>query len=309
MHPQLATNWVFRAAIPAIYLVIELAFNYQLTNIAADTVSNETLAGLEFWGRIISGVGLGLLIYRLSLHKLQNRIIPLVVCLIGGILVMWNTQRELTEYLVATALPDDKATSIALSILSADAADGNLKTLQGHSIIRADIKAIEKRAVMALFPAAALHTERRVEQIQQWLQQKPGNQAAYYDYRVNPEHAYKKLIIPPIALGLSILFAILNLSLLISFFIEQFYKKRQLLMRSLIFLSLVIFSIQRSDGLIDSVGYQSSMRAGLWENKPVLAVLVEWAGSAGLAWGSISEFAGEVCLLGYSFRKPQWSPL
>jgi hypothetical protein len=48
-------RWIFGAIVPLIYLVIELGFHYQLINITAETVNDETLSGLEFWGRVISG--------------------------------------------------------------------------------------------------------------------------------------------------------------------------------------------------------------------------------------------------------------
>ena len=66
------SQWIFGALVPLVYLVIELGFHYQLVNITADTVNDDTLSGLEFWGRVISGVGLGLTIYRLSLAKFEK---------------------------------------------------------------------------------------------------------------------------------------------------------------------------------------------------------------------------------------------
>lgn len=309
MHSSFRTNWISGAVVPAIYLALELAFNFQLTNIAANTVSDQTLAGLEFWSRIISGIGLGLLIYRLILNRLTHKVIPLIICLIVGVTLMWNVQRELTEYLVKSALPADKTAAVALSILAADAADGHLKTLKGDSIVGKDINSLERRAVMALFPAAALHSENRTEQIESWLRQKPKAYESHYSYQFDAENAYKNLIIPPIALGLSILFAVLNLALLISYVVERYYKRNPLVLRLLIFSALVILSIQGAEDFISSDGYQKSLRPGLWESKPVLAVLVEWSGSAIPTWGSISEFSSEVLLFGYSFKKPSWSPL
>ena len=91
------SQWILGALIPLVYLVLELGFHYQLINITAETVNDDTLSGLEFWGRVISGVGLGLTIYRLSLAKLTNKLLPLTLCLVGGIIVMWNVQRELTQ--------------------------------------------------------------------------------------------------------------------------------------------------------------------------------------------------------------------
>jgi len=42
------SRWILGALIPLVYLVIELGFHYQLVNITAETVSDETLSGLEF---------------------------------------------------------------------------------------------------------------------------------------------------------------------------------------------------------------------------------------------------------------------
>ena len=67
------SQWIFGALIPLVYLVIELGFHYQLVNITADTVNDGTLSGLEFWGRVISGVGLGLTVYCLSFVNLANK--------------------------------------------------------------------------------------------------------------------------------------------------------------------------------------------------------------------------------------------
>ena len=120
-------RWIFGAIVPLIYLVIELGFHYQLINITAETVNDETLSGLEFWGRVISGFGLGLTIYRLSLAKRANKRLSLLLCLVGGIIVMWNVQRELTQYLIDSADTEDKIASVALSVLATQAAEGGLK--------------------------------------------------------------------------------------------------------------------------------------------------------------------------------------
>lgn len=303
------SNWVLGAFIPALYVIVELAYNYQLTNTAAETVSEETLVGLEFWGRLISGIGLGLLIYRLSLARLATKLLPLIICLIGGVVVMWNAQRELTDYLVETADTTDKSAAVALAVLAKDAANGNLTTLKGQPIVDKELTALEKKTVMALFPAAALHSDDRMEQIKTWLKEIPVNYEVDHSPEFTPEIAYKNLIVPPIALGLSIFFAILNFALLLSFLVERVYKKHQLLLRSFIFSALVVLSAFETRGFIGSDGYRDSLRTGLWQNKLILGLLVEWSGSASPSWGEISEFASEGLLFGYSFKKPSWSPL
>ena len=300
------SQWIFGALIPLVYLVIELGFHYQLINITAETVNDETLSGLEFWGRVISGVGLGLTIYRLSLAKLTNKLLPLALCLVGGIIVMWNVQRELTHHLIDSANVEDKIASVALSVLATQAAEGGLKTLTGQPVVSPEITSFERKLVTALFPAAALHSDDRAEQINAWLDQVPANPAAIYPTYFTPENAFKNLIVPPIAIGLSVFFAILNLSLLISFFVEIIYEKYRLVLRALILSLLILISTQPTQRGIRSDGYEGSMRSGLWKSDPALALLVEWSGLASPTWGGVSKFASQTLLGGYAFGKPRW---
>jgi hypothetical protein len=67
-----------------------------------------------------------------------------------------------------------------------------------------------------------------------------------------------------------------------------------------------LISTLTTQGSILSDGYTSSMRSGLWKSDPALAVLVEWSGLASPAWGSVSRFASQTLLGGYSFEKPSW---
>ena len=300
------SQWIFGALIPLVYLVIELSFHYQLINITAETVNDETLSGLEFWGRVISGFGLGLTIYRLSFTKRANKRLSLVVCLVGGIIVMWNIQRELTQYLIDSAATEDKIASVVLSVLATQAAEGGLKTLKDQPLVSTEITPFEKRLMKALFPAAALHSDDRAEQINAWLDQVPANPAAIYPTYFTPENAFKNLIVPPMAIGLSVFFAILNLSLLISFFVERIYKKYRLVSRASILSLLILISTQPTQDFIRSNGYESAMRSGLWKNNPALALLVEWSGLASSTWGGISEVSSQILLGGYSFEKPSW---
>jgi hypothetical protein len=300
------SQWIFGVLIPLVYLVIELGFHYQLINITAETVNDDTLSGLEFWGRVISGVGLGLTICRLSFAKFANKLLPLALCLVGGIIVMWNVQRELTQYLIDSANTEDKIASVALSVLATQAAEGSLKTLKGQPLVSPEITPFEKKLVKALFPAAAIHSDDRTEQINSWLDQVPANSAAIYPTYFTPENAFKNLIVPPMAIGLSVFFAILNLSLLISFFVERIYKKYRLVSRASILSLLILISTQPTQDFIRSNGYESAMRSGLWKNNPALALLVEWSRLASSTCGGISEVSSQILLGGYSFKKPSW---
>jgi hypothetical protein len=78
-------NWWVLYFFTFFYISVEFGFNFQLLNLTVDFATEEILLGLEFWGRVISGVGLSLVLYRLSnrlkiVSGLRN-----VVCLILGV--------------------------------------------------------------------------------------------------------------------------------------------------------------------------------------------------------------------------------
>jgi hypothetical protein len=87
---------------------VEFGFNFQLLNLTVDFASEDILLGLEFWGRVFSGVGLSLVLYRLSARLDFLSGLRYVLCLVVGIALMWNVQKILTDYLVAQASLEDK---------------------------------------------------------------------------------------------------------------------------------------------------------------------------------------------------------
>lgn len=300
-------GWVFSILIPTIYLIVELGFNYQLIDLSADTVQDDVLSGLEFWGRVISGVGLGLILFRLILNRPIHRLAGLIVCLAVGITVMWHVQRELTNALVAAALPEDKIAAVALSALARPAGEGELKTLRGDAVLLDHADAFERKTVMALFPAAALHIENRDDQLQHWLgvtgfAQEPTLIPAHIQ-----ENAYRNLIVPPIAIGLSIFFALFNLALLLGSLADKLRRGLRPFVSSAALAALIGLSLLPSNPLTNSQGYRNALAPGLWSRKPALAVLVEWSVKAAPAWWQVSSFSHRFLLLGYAFQKPQWT--
>ena len=97
-----------------------------MLDLTVDFASEDILLGLEFWGRVISGVGLSLVFYRLSSGMNIFNSLRYVLCLIVGIALMWNVQKMLTDYLVEQANLEDKKISLLLAVLGSKAADGSL---------------------------------------------------------------------------------------------------------------------------------------------------------------------------------------
>lgn len=300
----LRRQWIYGALIPAIYLIVELSFNHQLIEVSSETVSHEVLTGLEFWGRVISGVGLGLALYRLPYLQATQRLMRLMLCLVLGILAMWNVQKELTDYLVETASIEDKQAAVGLSALAFPAAQGKLTTLNDEPLLLDGIDAFDEKTAMALFPAAALHVSLRNEQIRHWLAEVYLEPTGDELNIISPAIAYQNLIVPPIAIGLSIFFALFNLALFLTFLIRTFFDRVKKFALIIVFPGLIIVSVQTAGPFLGSPGYLQGMRPGLWEKKPLLALLVEWSGRAAPAWSVFSTFSHRFLMLEYQFRKP-----
>ena len=86
-------NWWVLYFCTLIYIAVEFGFNYQLLNVTVDLASEDILLGLEFWGRVISGVGLSLVLYRLSTRLNIVNGLRYFLCLIIGIALIWNVQK------------------------------------------------------------------------------------------------------------------------------------------------------------------------------------------------------------------------
>ncbi|MBM3580797.1 MAG: hypothetical protein FJX37_02390 [Alphaproteobacteria bacterium] len=295
---------MFGILVPALYLIVELGFNHQLANVSSETVNDEILSGLEFWGRIISGVGLGLILFRWTSRIGTSHYFRMIVCLALGMTAMWHIQRELTDYLVSSASVDDKKAAVVLSIVAKAASEEKLLTLENEPILSRPIKGFEKKTMMALFPAAALHADNREKQLNSWMV----NNTAAVEPALVPknvlENAYKNLIVPPIAIGLSTFFALFNLSQLISSVVDIWKKRIRPTVTIFSFACLVAVSLIPSNSFTSSAGYQNSLEPGLWRAKPLLAILVGWSMEAAPTWGALSSFSHRYALFGYSFKKP-----
>jgi len=302
--PRGIKSWAFGALIPGAYLVLELGFNHRLVEIASLSFDREALAGLEFWGRVLSGIGLGLLVFRLTLRTRISRVLLFLISLASGVLVMWNVQVALSDYLVRSATAEDKLVAMALFQVAPQAPSDALKTLKGESIVRPGMSAFESHAMRILFPAASLHIENRSMQIASWMGRSAAEQDVQQSFVFTPDDAYRNLIILPIALGLSILFAVLNLSVLLVFIFHPGAGRYRSVLNACVFSLLVALSAWAGRGFLRSDGYLGSMRPGIWQEKPLLALLVEWSGSAPQFWSGASSFISGTLLADFGLKKP-----
>ncbi len=304
MSPPRAA-WGYGLVLPLMYLVVELSFCSQLIHTLGDDSQQDILSGLELSGRLISGVGLGLLLHRAVSARLPWRVLGVGLSLALGILVMWNVQKALIEHMVQSASPQDRQAARVLVAVASQAGEGRLRTLDGDPLVASVPHAIEKNILAAIFPAAALHVQLREQQFAQWLQvagaasASPGMPLGDDDEQASK--AYGALIVAPLVIGLSLLFALLNFSLALSFVLCVARPRWRPVAASLMWVSLTTVSLAASHPFLDAPGYERSLRPALWEQSPTLAVMVEWSGRAGMQWAPTSEWVHRHVLWGFDF--------
>lgn len=306
-------NWWVLYFFTFFYIAVEFAFNYQLLDLTVDLASEDILLGLEFWGRVISGVGLSLVLYRLTSGlKILNGL-RYVLCLIIGIALMWNVQKMLTDYLVGQASLEDKKISLLLSVLTSKAADGSLVTLSGNPIVSQPLAEQDRKITASLFPAFALYAPNRNEQIAAWISKTPAQVQLLLAMKypdADLSNAYRNLIIPPLTLGISIFFALLNLAQLIGMTFSIFQRRRGLaswsvhLVTATTFIALLLFSFLAKSPLANSRTYQEELEKSLYENDYFLGVLTAISARAVPNWYFLSKACNQYVLGGVHLKRP-----
>jgi hypothetical protein len=307
MFSLLKSRWIFGICVPCLYVIFELGFNHQLLSVTADTVNEETLKGLEFWGRLLSGLGLGLLLFQWTKKFKYYSLIRLVLSLLLGIVLMWNVQKSMTDYWVHAATPEIKKIAFVLTTLSADASAGELTTLRGDKLLNASISSGEQKILAALFPAASLYSENRTAQLARWRGLETRELEAQFKAPQsvdNLNNAFRNLIIPPLTLGFSIFFALFNFAQLSTNLVltASMGVRRWVLVGVLIF--LVGISLSYDSPFLDSSGYKNSLRSGLWSEDMTLALLTEWSFRSVSRWLPASEWIHHHALRDFAFGRP-----
>ncbi len=307
MFSLIKSRWMFGIFVPCVYVIFELGFNHQLLSVTADTVNEETLKGLEFWGRFLSGLGLGLLLFQWTKKFKRYSLVRLILSLLLGIVLMWNVQKAITDYWVNAATPDIKKTAYVLTTLSAVATAGELTTLRGDKLLNARMSSGEQKIVAALFPAASLYSENQAAQLARWRGLEPSEFDAQFKAPQsvdNLNNAFRNLVIPPLTLGFSIFFALFNFAQLSThLLLTASVSIRRVVLAGVLTL-LVGISLSYDSPFLDSAGYQNSLRSGLWSEDMTLAVLTEWSFRSVSRWLPASEWIHHHVLRDFAFGRP-----
>lgn len=314
--PRTSTKFRNLAAIslPAIYLVLEFSFNHRLMSLTADMVDEQVLQGLEVWGRLLSGIGFGLLLFRFTRGRVALRLgawpwlLRLSASLLLGVLLMWNVQKWITAHWVNTATEDDKKAALVLSSLAGQAAQNRLTTLTGDALLQGQPSAAQGQLIAALFPAASLYIDQRALQLATWTNP-PGMQQASAaplppQAKALLDNAFRNLIIPPLTLGFSLFFGLVNLAQLTVNILPGMKERMRRRAFAGLLVMLVLVSATHASPFLDSAGYQRSMQAKLWAGDSALALLTEWSFRSVALWQPVSAWLHGQVLQDFAFRKP-----
>lgn len=313
LSTTLAPNWWLIYFLTLTYVGVEFAFNYQLLNISVDFVSDDVLLGLEFWGRVLSGFGLSLVIYRNSNTLKMQNVLRFGLSLLIGIALMWNVQKWITDYLVDQASLEDKEVSLILATLSTKAANGLLKTEAGNTFLATQVSEQDRKIAASLFPALALYAPNRLQQVSRWSEMSPAQikgLLALNDSEARLPNAYRNLIIPPLTLGISIFFAMLNLAQWLGMSLQIFKARIGIsslqirLLTHCIFFIFLIYSFVSPSTFANSKAFREELSPTLFANDPTLAVLTNISAYAIPNWYFLSSWCNKYVLGGIQLKRP-----
>jgi hypothetical protein len=296
-------------ALLAAYAVLELSFNHQLMGASsAALVDPDALRDLEVWARVISGLGLSLWLMRALLRRGLAPLLAVLLSVLVGIGLMWHLQRWLVEAIVERGSEQDKQMSLYAGQLAPALLGGDV-TVRGQRLLDAgELSPPALQAWQALLPATLLGLqphELHVREVQAWI-----GAAALSPQPLND--AYRRAVMVPIALGVSLLFGLANVSLLLSLVLQRCAPRRIAAARGrpfalflLLWLGLLSASWVALADEMQPRAYREITRPSLRAAQPLLWPFVEWSLRAQPAWQEPTRWLHETLLSNYAFRLPR----
>ena len=297
----------------AIYAVLQLSFNHRLLELAGGlpgSVSPLQWHDMELWARVVSGLGLALLLMRWLDRAVRSRWLLALLCSAAGLLLMWHVQKTVVDAIVARARPADLVMSVRSHISTGEALKGRIE-LRGQPVLRGPVSAELRPVMNALWSSSVLGlspddldaTSGAAQLAGQWMLTSPSSQQM--------RDAYRKAVMTPVALGASLLFGLLNICQLfagLSVLVIEQWKGNALrlhLERCLLFTWVALcmgVSWWSGNPWVESPGYSQVARPALWQDKPFLAPFVDWSLRAEPAWSDPVAWVHRELLRGFDFH-------
>ena len=295
-------------ALLAAYAVLELSFNHQLMRASsAALVDPDALRDLEFWARVVSGLGLSLWLMRAWLRRGLKPLLAVLLSVVMGIGVMWHLQSWLVEAIVERASEQDKQMSLYAGQLAPALLGGDV-TVRGQRLLDAgELSPPALQAWQALLPATLLGLEPhdlQAREVQAWIGNVTLSQQPLDD-------AYRRAVMVPIALAVSLLFGLANISLLASLLLQRWGPRRIAAANGrafavflLLWFALLAASWVAQGQEMQPRVYADITRPALRSAQPLLSPFVEWSLRTQPAWQGPTRWLHETLLANYAFRRP-----
>lgn len=297
------------------YSVLELSFNHRLLDLTGNPSANLTasdLHGMEIWARVVSGLGLALLLMRWLAGWFRSKLFLVFFCTAIGLLCMWHAQKALVDFIVAQANQTEMSMSVKSYAMTAEVLNGRM-SLRGEPVLTGPVTADLKPALRALWSASVLGLTPDDLDVSSGAAQLVGH---WFVPAVSPAQmrdAYRRTVMTPVALGASLFFGLLNICQLLASatgLLMVALRRDRWLERSKAWvlpgwLALCIgLSWWPGNALVESAGYTNVARPALWQQKPFLAPFVDWSLRAEPAWSDPVAWVHRELLADFRFRDP-----
>ena len=312
---QALNSQIWFLTVLAGYAVLELSFNHRLLELAGDlqlTTTPEQLHDIELWGRVVSGLGLALLLMRWLDRFVKSRVLLLLLCCAVGLGTMWHLQKTLVDAIVARADQQDLMMSWRSQLSTQEALNGRI-LLRGETLLGSPAPADIRPVMGALWASSVaglspddLDSNSGAAQLM----------SGFFAPKIPPEQlsaAYRKTVMTPVVLGASLLFGLLNLC--------QFFAGLVALMMGLagqdgllqrckfwLLPSMIALCMGLSwwpgNVWTTSPAYTLVASPALWADKPYLAPFVEWSVRAEPAWADSVAWVHSALLQDFEFKVP-----
>lgn len=313
--PRLSQQVWFLCLLAA-YAVLELSFNHRLLEWAAGglpTGQAPRVQDMEIWARVVSGLGLALLLMRWLDGWIRSRLVLMVLSTTLGVVTVWHVQKAVVEAIVARADAQDLHMSVQGMLSTGEALKGRVE-LRGLPVLdgpapppmRLAMGALWASTVLGLDPEDLELSAGAAQLVSRWMPVVPPPEQL--------REAYRRVVIVPVALGASLFFGLFNicqfLAGLSAWLIGRWGSarieraSRRFLLTGWLLLCLVL-SIGSDNPWADSPGYREVAQPALWQSQPLLAPFVEWSLRAELAWSDPVAWVHQHLLGDYDFRVPQ----
>lgn len=297
------------------YAVLELSFNHRLLVLAADPTGADALSSLramEQWARVVSGLGLALLLVRWLDRRIRSRLVLVLLSATIGLVTMWHLQKALVDAIVASAHEEEMRMSVHAVLSTPQALHGRI-ALAGQEVLTAPARGDLRRVMGALWPSSVLGLSPEDLEPTAGAVQMIGPWAVPVLSEERLRSAYRRVVMTPVALGASLLFGLLNLCQLLAA-LTAMVAARTLpgqtaqRLRPWVLPGWVVVCASLSwwpaNAWVDSPGYRQVAQPALWQHQPMLAPFVEWSLRAELAWSDPVAWVHRQLMADYDFRAP-----